>query len=451
MKKQKQGKLLCGLCLALLLIPLVGMLAFGPSDAVSNERLAAKPRLWRGGKLNADVLSETADYFAGRFFLRPALITANSTVQAAVFRESASEDVVLGKDGWLFYADTLDDFQGTNPMTGRELFCAARNLALLQEYCTQQGTAFLFVCAPNKNTIYPEYMPGQYRKTGATSDLDRLEQALTEQGVSFCDLRETLTGRGTRTYYRTDSHWNGYGSYLACGKILQALGKETAPADTAISSQAHAGDLYQMLYPASSRTEDAPAPAEVRAFAYLGDVRGADDQRIETQANAEGTLFMFRDSFGNALHADLAGQFSQAVFSRSMPYDLSQAEAVPDVLIAEIAQRNLRWLAQRPPLLPAPQRQAPDWALEVQQAITVSVSESGFAGFSCYQGSFPETPDETAPVFACADGVWYEACLTADGFRFLAPSTDHIQMVTTVRGVSTNYPAALTTQAANAS
>ena len=190
MKKQKQGRLLCALCLALLLIPLAGMLLAGPSDAVSNERLAAKPRLMRAGKLNPDFLSETADYFAGHFYLRPALITANRTVQAAVFRESASEDVVLGDGGWLFYADTLEDFQGTNPMTGRALFCAARNLALLQEFCAQQGTSFLFVCAPNKNTIYPEYMPGQYRKTEQVSDLDRLEQALTQQGVSFCDLRE---------------------------------------------------------------------------------------------------------------------------------------------------------------------------------------------------------------------------------------------------------------------
>ena len=126
MKKQKQGRLLCALCLALLLIPLAGMLLAGPSDAVSNERLAAKPRLMRAGKLNPDFLSETADYFAGHFYLRPALLTANSTVQAAVFRESASEDVVLGDGGWLFYADTLEDFQGTNPMTGRALFCAAR-------------------------------------------------------------------------------------------------------------------------------------------------------------------------------------------------------------------------------------------------------------------------------------------------------------------------------------
>ena len=383
MKKQKQGRLLCALCLALLLIPLAGMLLAGPSDAVSNERLAAKPRLMRAGKLNPDFLSETADYFAGHFYLRPALITANSTVQAAVFRESASEDVVLGDGGWLFYADTLEDFQGTNPMTGRALFCAARNLALLQEFCAQQGTKFLFVCAPNKNTSYPEYMPGQYRKMEQVSDLDRLEQALTQQGVSFCDLREALSGRESLTYYRTDSHWNGYGSALAHDEILRALGRE-------------------------------------------------------------GTLFMFRDSFGNALHADLAGQFSQAVFSRSMPYDLSQAEEMPEVLIAEIAQRNLRWLAQRPPLLPAPQRQAPVWEREAQQKLSVSVSESGFEGLFCYEGRFPEPPDTDAAVFACVDGVWYESCLTEDSFRLLAPEAESVQLVTTAAESASIYQAELT-------
>lgn len=444
MKKQKQGRLLCALCLALLLIPLAGMLLAGPSDAVSNERLAAKPRLMRGGKLNPDFLSETADYFAGHFYLRPALLTANSTVQAAVFRESASEDVVLGDGGWLFYADTLEDFQGTNPMTGRALFCAARNLALLQEYCAQQGTKFLFVCAPNKNTSYPEYMPGQYRKTEQVSDLDRLEQALTQQGVSFCDLREALSGRESLTYYRTDSHWNGYGSYLAGRQILQALGKEADTEDVSLSMQQHAGDLYGMLYPASDRKEDAPAPAQLRTFSYLGDVRGADDQLIRTQSGAEGTLFMFRDSFGNALHADLAGQFSQAVFSRSMPYDLSQAEEMPEVLIAEIAQRNLRWLAQRPPLLPAPQRQEPVWEREAQQKLSVSVSESGFEGLFCYEGRFPEPPDTDAAVFACVDGVWYESCLTEDGFRLLAPEAESVQLVTTAAESASIYQAELT-------
>ena len=438
MKKQKQGRLLCALCLALLLIPLAGMLLAGPSDAVSNERLAAKPRLMRAGKLNPDFLSETADYFAGHFYLRPALITANSTVQAAVFRESASEDVVLGDGGWLFYADTLEDFQGTNPMTGRALFCAARNLALLQEFCAQQGTSFLFVCAPNKNTIYPEYMPGQYRKTEQVSDLDRLEQALTQQGVSFCDLREALSGRESLTYYRTDSHWNGYGSALAHDAVMQTLGRDAALHEEAFTFAPHTGDLYEMLYPAGRRQEEAPALARSRSFTYAGEVRGPDDVRLDTVSETgTGTLFMFRDSFGNALHADLAEDFAAAVFSRQKPYDLSLA-ADADVLIVELVERNLHELTQQAPVLTAPQPESPPDTPEPSGTLTVSAEESSLPGLTYYQGMFDEVqPDTDSPVYVCLDGTYYEACPTENGFSLHAPAAESVSVWFVCHGRST--------------
>ena len=443
MEKQKKNKALCLALLILLLTPLLGMIVFGASDAVSNERLAAKPKLIRAGKLNPDVFSETADYFAGRFFGRPALITANSAVEAAVFADSASQDVVLGKDGWLFYADTLDDFQGTDPMTARELFCAARNLSLMQETFAQEGTRFLFVCAPNKNTIYPDYMPRQYRRSGADPDLDRLEEALASQGVLYCDLRDALTARGALTYYKTDSHWNGYGSYLAAREILSALGKKTGISDEALSAKPHLGDLHQMLYPASKKTEDAPALSRARTFSYVGSVRGADDQFFETVSEAEGTVFVFRDSFGNALHEDLAEQFRQAAFSRAMPYDCSQVPNGTGAVIAEIAQRNLRWLASRPPLLCAPGRDAPAWQTEASEPVRVQVSDSRSDGLVQYQGSFETCPDADARVFACIDGAWYEACLTESGFQLLAPAGEQMQVVTSIDGAVTRFGTAL--------
>ena len=446
MKKQKQGRLLCALCLALLLIPLAGMLLAGPSDAVSNERLAAKPRLMRGGKLNPDFLSETADYFAGHFYLRPALLTANSTVQAAVFRESASEDVVLGDGGWLFYADTLEDFQGTNPMTGRALFCAARNLALLQEYCAQQGSEVPVLSARRTKTqSYPEYMPGQYRKTEQVSDLDRLEQALTQQGVSFCDLREALLG-ARKPDLLSDGQPLERLRLVSCRQANPAGARERSGHRRrfAIHAAARGRSLRDAL--SGVRPEGGCACPGAAAHVFLSRrcARGGRSADPDAVGRGGDAFFMFRDSFGNALHADLAGQFSQAVFSRSMPYDLSQAEEMPEVLIAEIAQRNLRWLAQRPPLLPAPQRQAPVWEREAQQKLSVSVSESGFEGLFCYEGRFPEPPDTDAAVFACVDGVWYESCLTEDGFRLLAPEAESVQLVTTAAESASIYQAELT-------
>ena len=433
MKNHKKGRVLCFLCLILALVPLLGMLVFGPSAALSNERPAAKPQLVKAGKINLDVFSETAEYLASRFYLRPQLLTANSAVQAAVFGEAASDDVVLGKDGWLFYAETLADFQGTSPMTAREIFCAAKNLSLLQEYCEASGTRFLFVCAPNKNTIYPEYMPEQYRKTDAVSDLDRLESALDSAGVLYCDVRGALTGRESLTYYKTDSHWNGYGSHLSAAEILNTLGKGSA-SEEALDAKTHPGDLYGMLYPASSKVEAAPALERARTFSYVSDVRGPDDQFIETQSNADGTLFVFRDSFGNALHEDLAEGFGRAAFSRAMPYDASLIETMPDVLIAEIAQRNLRWLAQRPPLFPAPERNAPEDLKKSTQTVSVRVSSSKMEGLSCYEGSFDFALPDDALVYFSVDGRWFEVGLTANGFRLLAPAGESFRLAVETNG-----------------
>lgn len=171
MKQNRLKQFLCLLFFLLCLVPLAIFLLAGPSSAGANERLAAKPRLYAGTSVSWDVLSDAADYFAGRFGLRQELITADAAVRAAVFHESAADDVLLGTDGWLYYADTLGDFTGSSAMTERQLWCAARNLALMQEYAASRGAQLLFVCAPNKNTVYPEFMPARYVRSTSERNL----------------------------------------------------------------------------------------------------------------------------------------------------------------------------------------------------------------------------------------------------------------------------------------
>lgn len=83
MKQNRLKQFLCLLFFLLCLAPLAIFLLAGPSSAGANERLAAKPRLYIGTSVNWDVLSDAADYFAGRFGLRQELITADAAVRAA--------------------------------------------------------------------------------------------------------------------------------------------------------------------------------------------------------------------------------------------------------------------------------------------------------------------------------------------------------------------------------
>ena len=159
MKKKLPAILFVAVFFVICVVPTIGFFLFGPAEAGANERLAAKPSLTqRDGSLNTEFLAELSDYFAGRFFLRQEMITANNGV-TALLASSAEEDVILGKNGWLYYADTLDDYTGAAPMSDWELYAAAKNLSLMQRCCEAGYVDFLFTLAPNKNSLYSENMP----------------------------------------------------------------------------------------------------------------------------------------------------------------------------------------------------------------------------------------------------------------------------------------------------
>ena len=138
------------------LVPSVGMAIYGPAPAAANEIPAAKPRLVKfNGGLDADVLSDTQKYIASGFFLRLEGITAWDKLCATLFATSANDDVLIGPDGWLFYGGAVSDIAGADQMTDRQIWCAARGLALMQEYAAGQGADFLFAAVCGKYTLYP--------------------------------------------------------------------------------------------------------------------------------------------------------------------------------------------------------------------------------------------------------------------------------------------------------
>ena len=121
------------LCLCLTLS--IGILAFGPSQAGANEQLAEPPvLLTEEGTLNKEFLPQVSNWIRDHFFLRQELISIDHFLSARLFQTSGDAGVILGSDGWLYYTDTLDDYTGTNPMSERDLFAAAKNLSLMAQY-----------------------------------------------------------------------------------------------------------------------------------------------------------------------------------------------------------------------------------------------------------------------------------------------------------------------------
>lgn len=401
--------------LVLCLMPLAALPIVGEAEPAANELPLARPALWDEDGLNTDYCAELTDYLASRFAFRQELVTVWSALNAGLFSSSAQEELILGRRGWLFYSETLEDYMGLGLSDG-QLQNAANDLALIQEYLETQDIDLVFAVAPNKNSLYPQYMPGRIRAGRAASNAVRLAGLLRERGVCSADLFSAFEG-GEPLYYASDSHWNSQGAALAADVILAALGRESAYSSADFSPGAeHQGDLFEMLYPAlRDRERDMDSGLD---FSYncLKDPAEGNAMSIQTEnPQGAGSLLCFRDSFGVALYPYLAQSFETARFSRAAAYDLSGvADEGVDAVVIELVERNLDYLLEKAPCFPAPLREAE--AVAGEGLAQAERSGEDGAGLVQTLGLLPGSLcDEGSRVYLRAGDRVYEAwVLTAE-------------------------------------
>ena len=384
----------------------VGTVVFGPSAAGANEQLALMPEVKdKDGNWNENYLSDILVWFSDHFILRQELISAHNYLSANLLNTAGSDGVVLGKDGWLFYAETLADYTGSDPMTDRELFAAANNLALMAEFTQSTGRDFLFVSAPNKSTIYSQYMPAMEK--APQQDIYKLFALLDDMNVPYVDLYSAFIQEGEQVYFKHDSHWNSKGAAIGADLINQGFGVDSNYADDDFSEKIpHTGDLYEMLYPAFTDSEEDVVYGQELVFDYTSKATKPDSITLTTQGRGQTNLLAYRDSFGNLLYPYLADSYGTARFSRSANYDLTLES---DHVMIELVQRNLRYLTTNLPVIQSPVRQ-----------ITIPEEFSGVAsaeivkgkapeGYVLVKGAMTEETDADTCVYVVCGGVAYEA------------------------------------------
>ncbi len=407
-----------GLFLAATLLLTVGMAIFGPSKAAANEQPAQKPQLQTDGAFNKDYLSQLADWVNDGFFLRPELISGGNWLSANVLGTSGAEDVIVGKDGWLYYAPTLPDYNGTKQMDDRAVFSAAKNLQLMAEYCQSQGVDFVFAIAPNKNSLYPQRMP--YPSAADSTNATRLQSLLAKTDVKIADLFDAFRAETEELYFAHDSHWNSKGAALGADVINGAFGLESNYYAGDFSQKTpHTGDLYEMLYPAFADSETDPVYGGQLTYTFVGGGKKPDSMTIKTQGQGSDSLLVYRDSFGNLLYPYLADSAGEATFSRSVSYDLTKPA---DRILVELVERNIDYLIKYAPVMPAPTREMTGPSQSAGTAAFTENAGKAPAGTVKVSGTLPAAADADSGIYIECDGVFYEAfCMEKDGFVAYIP------------------------------
>ncbi len=338
---------------ALFLIPCaffsLGMLIPGAAEAA--EGGVEMPELITRGEviaINSDFGDQFEEYFSKSFAYRNKVVDLFSAMKARFFSEG-NDQVIMGKDDFLFFADTLPDYTGSALMTDEEISSAADALLYMYNYASERGAKFLFAAAPNKNSIYPEMMPQRYTMNTEGRDLDRLLTALDERGVPYIDLRATLTEAKANTlvYHKRDTHWNNEGARIAFEAMADKLTVTVPDFDSFEPTPAkdHLGDLDTLLFPERKMYDDNVNYNFTDKYIYTTAYSNPMDLRIATRGGGSGKLLVFRDSFANAMIPFAASSFSEVHFERATPYcdNIDMLDTFKaDYVIAMIAERNLR-------------------------------------------------------------------------------------------------------------
>ncbi len=218
------------LFILLLLLPVVFVKRSGAERSQQENRmLAAYPVLVQeDGSLNQEFFNELEKWFDDHIGFRNTLMTLYANIKLHVFHQSPSEQVHIGKDGWYFFTpnQNIEIAKGTYlGLDERYLQTICEQQTYIRDKLSEQGIEYVLVLPNSKVSIYPEYLRGgNYSVIKTPTDIvtEYLEAHTDIRVIQFKDaLLEAK--KDEQTFYKTDTHWNEYGVYIACSRIIDNL------------------------------------------------------------------------------------------------------------------------------------------------------------------------------------------------------------------------------------
>ena len=337
------------LCMLLLVLPSLAMPFFPSEDSGAENRLLADypVLLTDEGGLNRAFDSDFEDWLRDRFAFRAQAVRANAALNYRLLRSSVNDSVVVGAGDWLYYADTVPDYTGEGRLSEDELAAISENLTALADALAAWGAELYVAVIPNKNTVYPQYMPERYAMRRDEGNIPLLREVCEGAPVTWIDLvtplREAAEGEPL-VYYKTDTHWNALGAAIAAEAVLTAMGREATGYTLAGEADFSDGDLARLMGLPGALTERAPnvipdVPLPQADFSQ---------HRMSCDGSGEGRLLVYRDSFGTAVAPWLAQAYGQTELRWEAPLDGSRP--CDDALLL-LCERNLRMYLLEPPYI----------------------------------------------------------------------------------------------------
>lgn len=402
----------CRLCNWLTILSFLAVIAVPPAltsteewdETVERRQAVLWPALSLAQQDRAAYTETVEKYLNDHIGLRRELINFRNYFDYFIFHKSPTESIIIGENGYLYYTGhkTNEDFSGSIPFNSEQLNKLRQTIDKRRKWLAERGILYLMVVAPNKQTIYPEFLPDYIRSHGPTRANQLAEYVHgtdLENNVIFLAPR-LIDAKGSKDiYFHLDSHWNSYGAYIGYQGIVESIRRNSdilvdsykLSAGNFVSAPETGGDLPAMMglpltangaYDIVSDQSDCSAPAPYRIFdadGSGGPWEWATD--CKTASNGQRLLF-FQDSFGVSLRPFFSRSFSHTRGSAGPRIEEDFQRYVnlekPTIVIEEIVERNIDIFLTLPDNIPANPSNRPHLDIVVTDSAPTNLPFGGY-------------------------------------------------------------------------
>lgn len=262
--------------------------------------------------------------------------------------------VLIGKNDWLFLQNdtnrVVEQNNGTLKLTEFELRKWLRTLEARFAILRHRGIKYYFLIAPNKESIYPEYLPDDYIMS---------EARLVYQLINACkpmhlplyfpvDILKLYKAE-YQLYPTGNTHWNGIGGFIAYEYLMNIIKKDlNIPIltweDIGFVDEETSQDLGNKLNPPRTSIFSWGKVKQPRAqIIYDNQLINSGKIQIALNKNTSlPTAVVFHDSFIEFLLPFLMESFSKIYLFHTPCMDFELLNQIkPDIVISEMVERFL--------------------------------------------------------------------------------------------------------------
>ena len=201
------------------------------SDNLENRNLASKPELQF--KSITDYPQLWDSYYNDNLPYRNYIVNNWRNINYILFRKSLDNRIIIGKnkknETWLFY-DNIEDKDEISYIDGRkkvnqaELDYTINQMKQQTQQLKKMNIDIYYIIGPNKSTVYSQNLPSQ---VNVKKDYFlKVHDYLKDNGINNLFYSVSIlkkAGKKHETYYRTDTHWNDYGTYIYTKELIKRI------------------------------------------------------------------------------------------------------------------------------------------------------------------------------------------------------------------------------------